>query len=191
MNEHPVAAGKSSFNLIDPVRLFAELRLSKDTVLLDVACGSGAYSLYATKFIGAEGRIYAFDLWKGGIESLSAEIAAGKLVQIHAGVADVSRNIPLGEHSVDICLMATVLHDLIQVDQEEGTLREVKRVLKRDGGFAVIEFNKVEGPPGPPLSIRISSEELRDILSPHGFGLVKTVDVGPYNYLSLFEKLSV
>ncbi|MGE5300015.1 MAG: class I SAM-dependent methyltransferase [Acidobacteriota bacterium] len=188
MNEHPIAAGKSSFDLIDPNRLFSELQLRSDTVLLDLACGSGSYSLFAAKFIGAYGGIYAFDLWKEGIDHLLREIAVRQLRQIHAGVADVSGKIPLGDHSVDVCLIATVLHDLIQEKTEQGTLREVRRVLRPDGILAVVEFKKVEGPPGPPIEIRVSPEDLDGLLFPYGFGIAKKVEVGPHNYLSVFQK---
>jgi predicted nucleic acid-binding protein len=45
MTEKPIAAGKSSFDLVDTKRLFSILRLKEDTTFLDVACGSGAYSM--------------------------------------------------------------------------------------------------------------------------------------------------
>ena len=186
MNKNPIAAGKSSFDLIDPSKLFSELQLKKDTVFLDLACGSGSYSLAASKYIGDEGKIYAVDLWREGIDYLLSEIAVRRIEHTHALFADVSRNIPIEDTSIDICLMATVLHDLIQDNTEEGTLREAKRVLKPDGLLAVIEFKKVEGPPGPPLKIRISPGELENILSSYGFRFVKTTEIGAYNYLSLF-----
>lgn len=186
MNKNPIAAGKSSFDLIDSGKLFSELQLKKDTVFLDLACGSGPYSIAASKNIGDEGKIYAVDLWREGIDNLSREIAVRKIDNIHARVADVSRNIPIENQSIDICLMATVLHDLIEDKTEKGTLREVKRVLKPNGLLAVIEFEKVEGPPGPPLKIRISPEELENILSSYGFHFSKTTEIGPYNYLSVF-----
>ncbi len=190
MNNNPIAAGKSSFDLIDSSKLFSELQLKKNTVFLDLACGSGPYSIAASKHIGDEGKIYAFDLWREGIDNLLREVAVRQIKNIHAGVADVSRNIPIEDHSIDICLMATVLHDLIQDNTEKGTLREVKRVLKPNGLLAVIEFKKVEGPPGPPLKIRISPEELENILSPYGLRFVKTSEIGPYNYLSVFSNQS-
>lgn len=186
MNKNPIAAGKSSFDLIDTVKLFSEVQLKKDTVFLDLACGSGSYSIAASKHIGDKGKIYAVDLWREGIDNLSREVALRQIKHIHARVADVSINIPIEEHSIDICLMATVLHDLIEDKTEKGTLREVKRVLKPNGLLAVIEFKKVEGPPGPPLKIRISPEELENILSSYGFRFFKTTEIGPYNYLSVF-----
>src|SRR3990172_8642303 len=75
MHEKPVAAGKSSFDLVDKEKVFAALDLKKDTVVLDVACGVGKYSIAASEIIGNEGAIYAIDLWEEGINSLKQTIA--------------------------------------------------------------------------------------------------------------------
>jgi ubiquinone/menaquinone biosynthesis C-methylase UbiE len=187
MTAHPIAAGSSSFDLIDPTRLFAALELRKGTVLLDVGCGAGAYTLAAAERIGATGAIYAVDLWEEGIAALSREITLRRRTNIHPRVADVNRHIPVADRSIDVCLLATVLHDLIADGTAEGTLREVTRALKPEGRLAVVEFEKVDGPPGPPRAIRLSPPELDAVLSPHGFNLVATQEVGPYNYLSLYR----
>jgi len=188
MRGKPIAAGKSSFDLVDPVRLFSELQLKKNTVLLDLACGNGSYAIAASGYIGDEGKIYAFDLWKEGIDALLRETAARRIKNIHAGVADISVEIPVGDNSIDVCLMATVLHDLVEDKTETGTLRQVGRILKPDGLLAIIEFNKVEGKPGPPVQIRLSPAELDNLLAPYGFRLFKTVEVGPFNYLAIYRK---
>jgi len=188
MNDKPIAAGKSSFNLIDAKKLFLELDLKEGCVFLDVACGIGFYSIAASEHVGQAGAIHAVDLWKEGIESLQSEISARQIKNIHAGVADVSKRIPLEDRSVDVCLMATVLHDLIQDNTHEGTLSEVKRVLKPGGKLAIVEFNKTEGPPGPPVAIRISPEEVEKYLRPYSFRIDRTIDVGPNNYLSVFHR---
>ena len=70
---------------------------------------------------------------------------------------------------------------------DDGTLKEVKRVMKPDGILAVVEFKKIEGPPGPPLHIRLSHEDVETMLKRYDFKSVKTLEVGNYNYLSLFE----
>lgn len=188
MRENPVAAGKSSFNLIDAVKLFLELRLQKNSVFLDLACGNGSYAIAASDYIGKQGKIYAFDLWREGIDSLRREAAARRIKNIHAEVADINEAIPVDDNSIDVCLMATVLHDLVEEKTESGTLRQVGRVLKPHGLLAIIEFNKVDGKPGPPVQIRISPAELEHILAPYGFRPVKTVEVGQFNYLSIFQK---
>ena len=52
MTAHVIAAGKSSYHLIDPDRFFAALDLADDTVLLDVGCGAGSYALAAAERLG-------------------------------------------------------------------------------------------------------------------------------------------
>jgi ubiquinone/menaquinone biosynthesis C-methylase UbiE len=187
MHEKPVAAGKSSYDLIDKEKVFATLGLKRDTVMLDVACGVGKYSVAASEIIGYEGVIYAVDLWEEGINSLKQTVAEKGIKNIRPILGDVSKYIPLEDRSIDVVLMATVLHDLIEVNTEKGTLNEVKRVLRPGGRLVIIEFKKIEGPPGPPVAIRLSPEETEKIVSGYGFKDEKVVDVGPYNYVSLFR----
>jgi ubiquinone/menaquinone biosynthesis C-methylase UbiE len=188
MGEKPIAAGKSSFELIDAQALFAELPFGPATTFLDLACGIGSYSLAAAQHVGSDGEIFAYDLWPEGIEILNKEIEARQIKQIQAGIADITQLIPLEDASVDICLLATVLHDFISIHAEQGALLEVARVLKPDAILAVIEFKVLDGPPGPPMAIRIAPEGVREVLAPFGFSLLKTTELGPFNYLSLFQR---
>ena len=190
MMEKPIAAGKSSFSLIDAEALFAELPLGPDSVFLDLACGTGPYSLAAAERIGNTGKVFAFDLWPEGIDALKEEVETRQIRQIHPGLADVTRHIPLQDGSVDICLLATVLHDFISIHAEKGTLLEIARVLKPGSTLAVIEFKVIDGPPGPPIQIRIPPETVRDLLELYGFRFLKTEELGPFNYLSLFQRES-
>ena len=186
-NKRPIAAGSSSIDLVDIEKLFVELRLKEGDTFLDVACGKGAYSMAALKYVGKSGRVYAVDLWQEGIESLRRQISIQHAMNIRASVADVSKRIPVEDHSVDVCLMATVLHDLIQDKTDKGTLKEIKRVLKHQGTLAVVEFKKIDGPPGPPVTIRLSPDELEKHLHPYSLNMTGETDVGPFTYLSLFE----
>jgi len=51
--------------------------------------------------------------------------------------------------------------------------------------FDLIEFKKTDGPPGPPRAIRLSPKETKACLVPYGFKELATLDIGPYNYVSL------
>ncbi len=186
MNDKPVAAGKSSFDLIEPALLFDTLPLDRDLVFLDAACGIGNYSLALAEVLGENSIIFAIDLWPEGISSLQKEISKKKSPKIWATVGDISKRIPINNESIDICLMATVLHDLVEVQTQHGALKEIARVLKPGGLLAIIEFIKVQGPPGPPIEIRLTAEEVKSIVGPYGFRKEYVTDVGPYNYLAGF-----
>ena len=187
MTEEPIAAGKSTFDLIDSAALFDELHLERIHAMADLACGVGNYSIAASKRIGKDGVIYAMDLWREGIDALRKKIASQGIQNIQASVVDISKHIPIEGHTVDLCLMATVLHDLIEVGTEEGTLKEVRRILRPEGILAIVEFKKVEGPPGPPMRIRLLPEELERVVSPYGFRRKTMISISPFHYLSTFS----
>ena len=189
-NNHskPTGAGSSSFDLIDVETFYKELDLRTGIVFLDLACGRGAYCLKTSEFIGPTGTLYAVDLWEDGITELKAQAAEKNALNIKALIGDAGRQVPVDDQVVDVCLMATVLHDFVEDHISEKVLQEVIRVLKTNGMLAIVEFKKIDGPPGPPLHVRLAPEEVTDMLSPYGLRKERFKDVGPYNYLMLFRK---
>ena len=184
----PTGAGKSSFGLIDTTTFFQELDLKKGTTFLDVACGRGAYSLAAADIIGNSGQIYAVDLWEEGIGILKEEAASKEIQNMTTFVSDVAQHIPVEDDCVDVCLMATVLHDLVADSVDQPALKEVVRVMKSESALAIVEFFKKEGPPGPPKPVRLSPEEVERMLSDYGFQQKQYAEIGPDNYLQVFIK---
>jgi ubiquinone/menaquinone biosynthesis C-methylase UbiE len=185
----PPGAGKSSFELIESEKLLGALPLSQDITFLDLGCGAGNYTLAVAEVLGKHGVVVALDLWQPGLETLEERAAAAGRHNIRARLADISKLVPLADGSVDVCLMATVLHDLAEFGLAGGALKEAHRVLKPGGFLAIVEFDKVEGPPGPPMRIRLAPEEVENLVAPYGFQKTRTTRVGPYNYLMLFIKI--
>lgn len=188
MAHTPIAAGGSSFDQIDSEKLFREIQLQPGMTFLDVASGYGYYSIAASHYVGEAGIVYAVDLWWEGLEHLSNYISDKNLNNIQAFLADVTKRIPLDSASADICLLATVLHDFIFEKTEDRVLKEIHRLLKPGGKFAVVEFKKIASKPGPPIEIRMTPEQVEQKVVPYGFRLLKTIEIGEFNYLSLFEK---
>jgi ubiquinone/menaquinone biosynthesis C-methylase UbiE len=184
----PTGAGKSSFELIDSVKFFRELDLKKGITFLDLACGWGTYALAVSEIIGPSGRVYAVDLWEEGILSLKSKAASKGIQNITALVSDASQHIPIERALVDMCLMATVLHDFIGDHVERGVMKEIVRVIKPEGTLAILEYKKTDGPPGPPKSVRLSPQEVDKFLSPYGFKQQRVTEVGPNHYVQIFIK---
>ena len=187
MIEHPHGAGKSSFDLIDAKVLLAQLELDSGLVLVDLGCGKGDYSVALAEHIGENGRVYAVDVWPESIAQLKTRTAKQHIRNIKPILADLGQKLPIQDHLVDICLMATVFHDLVRENLHKNALTEIRRILKPAGKLAVIEFKKTEGRPGPPLRIKISPQQLDRMLFSHGFVRITTTDLGPYNYMTVFR----
>jgi len=184
----PTGAGKNSFGLIDTAKFFQELGLKIGTTFLDVACGWGAYSLAASDIVGKDGQVYAVDLWEEGISSLRKEADSKGIQNLAAFVSDVAQNIPVEDDCVDVCLMATVLHDLVADKVERQVIKEILRVMKSKSTLAIVEFYKKEGPPGPPKRVRLSPEEVVKILAAYGFKQNRYTEIGPDNYLQIYTR---
>ena len=184
----PTAAGKSSYDLIDVDKFFKELDLQEGISFLDLACGRGAYCLAASEIVGEKGRVCGLDLWAEGIDLLKSAAVAKGLTNIDAIVSDAGKKFPVDEDSIDVCLMATVLHDFVEDKIDQEVLYQTARTVKPNGILAIMEFKKIDGPPGPPRRIRLSPEQVDDLLTPFGFKQQHVADVGPYNYLLLYKK---
>jgi len=187
--KQPKGAGKSSFELIDSNILLNNIPIKEGSVVLDLACGKGTYSLFLSDVVGENGLIYAVDLWKEGIQLLGEQIDQKGITNILPLINDATKEIEIDDHSIDICLIATVLHDFAEVDKTDPVLKSIKTLLKPNGHLAIIEFKKIPGPPGPPIGIRLSEDEVEKLVTVHGFRKFKSIELGEYNYLMTFQSL--
>ena len=184
----PTGAGKSSFGLIDTAKFFRELDLQKGVTFLDVACGWGLYSLAASDIVGTDGQVYAVDLWEEGILNLRKEAVSKGSQNLEAFVSDVSQNIPIENDCVDVCLMATALHDFVGDQIDRGAMKEVVRVMKPEGTLVIVEYKKTDGPPGPPKPVRLSPQEVDTLVSAYGFKQKHYTEIGAHHYLQIFGR---
>jgi ubiquinone/menaquinone biosynthesis C-methylase UbiE len=179
----PHGAGRSSFEFVDVERVFQALSFTPSTVFLDLGSGKGNYALAAAKTVGPQGMVYGIDAWQEGLDGLKERAVSEGLRNIITIHANLNEHIPLGDATVDICFMATVLHDLLRESSGEIALAEIARVLKPVGQLCIVEFKKIEDGPGPSLDVRLSPEETEKIIRSFGFVKNRIIEVGPYHYL--------
>jgi len=178
--------GYSSFEFVNTDLLITELNIRKGLTFLDLGCGIGDYSILVSDIVSDTGKVFSVDIWEDGIEILKSRINSRKINNIEAFVSDISKKIPLDDNSVDICFMSIVFHGIVQNEQINGTIKELKRVLRPEGRFAVLEFKKIELPIGPPINEKLSSMEIERIITPYSFIVEKDVEIDYYHYLITF-----
>lgn len=181
-------SGKSSRGLLNPERILRDIGLKKGDTFLDVGCGEGHFSIAASESVGNEGTIYAVDIDEEAIATLKKEIGKKNISNIEALTADITKNIPLGSGSIDVCLMVNVLHGFVANKEVESSLREITRVLNAGGILAVVDFKKISNTPGPPLSIRITPEEVEAIITRYNYKKKQTIGASPSHYAVVFSK---
>ncbi len=182
-DKKPVAAGKSSYDLVEPQRLWDAVQPWNYPMIIDAGCGVGNYTVALSQKAPAA-RILACDLWREGVFELGRSLAEEDIDSINPVVADLRGMLPVAESVADGVLMATVLHDLVKVGGWKSSLEEVRRVLRPGGRFWVVEFLPEPTPKGPPMEIRLAPEKVAQMTAPLGFRPLPPVRLGDYLYLS-------
>lgn len=180
--QKPVAAGKSSYDLLEPERLWSAVRPWQYPVIVDAGCGVGNYTR-ALSGQAPDACILACDLWRAGITELRKSLDASERERIHPLVADLCGGLPLGSGLVDGVLMATVLHDLAHDGGCQSVLTEVRRALRPGGRFWVVEFVAEPTPKGPPVEIRLAPADVAEMAASEGFRSLEPVRLGESLYL--------
>ncbi len=180
--------GMSSRGMLDAMKILKDIGLKNGDRFLDAGCGDGYFSIAAAEIVGDGGLVYAFDADRDAIGRLEEKIAEKRLANIEAKVADISMAIPLADESVDMVFISNVLHGLVANGESERALKESARVTRHLGLLAVVEFKKNETPMGPPLSIRLSPEEVELLAKSYGFSRAAVKEAGPYHYSIVLRK---
>ena len=182
-NSHQVHhhRGKSSESLINKEVILKELDISPGQTILDAGCGNGYMAKEFSRLVKDSGKVYALDPDDHAIEVLAGETKGTNIITI---VGDITKTTALENASIDLLYLGTVLHGFSR-SQVDGFQTEVKRLLKPNGILAIVEIKKEPTPFGPPLEIRFSPQELKEIFS---LSAKKTVEIGQFFYMQTFEK---
>jgi len=176
----------TSYHMQNPDIAFNELGLNQGDAFLDIGCGAGDYAIHASEIVGDSGKVYALDKQEELITFFKERIRKIRLKNIEAKMSDITKRLPLKDKSIDICLIATVLHALDFDNHKEHIFKEIKRILKPSGRLAIIECSKKDFSFGPPERMRLDAEKIKESASEFGFRKVSFTDLG-FNYLIQFQ----
>ena len=183
MTEKHVHHGRSSKDILSAGEVLKATGLKMGDKFLDAGSGDGYISIEASNIVGDSGKIFALDVYPESIEILKKEIEKRDLNNIEPIVADIIDTIPLEENSIDNVLLANVLHGFIEGGEVSKVMANINKVLKPAGIFTIVEFRKLENKIGPPFNVRLSPEEVIDILKDYGFNIEDNYEIGKYHYI--------
>jgi ubiquinone/menaquinone biosynthesis C-methylase UbiE len=173
--------GKSSERLLNKEVILKELDILPGQTILDAGCGNGYMSKEFSRLVENTGKVYALDPDDKAIEVLAGETKDSNITPISG---DITQTTALPSCSIDLIYLSTVLHGFSK-SQVGGFLEEVKRLLKSNGILAIVEIKKEPTPFGPPMDIRFSPRELKEVIT---LFPKKLVEVGEFFYMQLFQK---
>jgi len=122
-----------------PDKVIERSGIKPGMTVLDLGCGSGAFTPFVARAIGEQGKVYAVDIQPAMLQQLERKLAKAENQDIkNIELKQASAySLPFGDESVDLVYMVTVLPE---IPDRGRALREINRVLKPGGILAVTEF---------------------------------------------------
>ena len=109
--------------------------VKKGLVVLEEGFGFGTSPIIASKIVGSEGKVYALDVMPINVATLWIRTKLRKLKNLNLILAD-AKYTGISNKSVDIVFLCDAFHDF---SDKKGTIKELFRVLKKDGKIAILE----------------------------------------------------
>jgi ubiquinone/menaquinone biosynthesis C-methylase UbiE len=170
----------------EPDKILQYLNLGRCTIMVDVGCGPGWFTLEAAKKMADGGVVYGVDVSEEMLAQLKQRANEQGLYNVQTVLAEEDDEYPLPTESADVILIANVYHE---VDAASNFIGEIKRLLKPGATCLVVDWKTEETPVGPPLDHRVDQQDVVEEFYANGFILAGTCDVGPYHYGLKFYKV--
>ena len=172
---------RSWFN---PEKILADAGLRQGMVFADIGCGDGFFAILAAEVVGKNGVVYAVDADASAIERLRNKVHEKGLANVEA-VAGKAENMIFCQSCADIVFYSVVLHDF---QDPEKVLENARQMLKPSGRLVDLDWKKKRTMKGPPIQIRFSEQQARQLIETAGFRIETIYDAGKDHYI-IFAKL--
>jgi ubiquinone/menaquinone biosynthesis C-methylase UbiE len=141
-----------------PDKLIERSGIKAGMAVLDLGCGSGAFTPFVARAVGERGKVYALDIQPKMLNQLERKLAKPEnkdVTNIEMKQASAYQ-LPFEDESLDLVYMVGVLQE---IPDRGRALRETRRVLKPGGILAVTELLPDPDYPWSSTTIKICQQE--------------------------------
>jgi ubiquinone/menaquinone biosynthesis C-methylase UbiE len=166
-----------------PDRVMDALRIHDGSIVADLGAGAGWFTIRLARRVGPQGKVYAEDVQKPMIESISRRVARAGLKNV-VTVLGTSHD-PLLPATVDAVLIVDSFHEM---EAPVVMLKNVANRLKPNGLIGIVESKKDGWGPGPPMDERVDPERVVRDAEAAGLRLVSRETFLRYQYMLVFGR---
>ena len=190
------AHGFSSAHFLDSDEIIGELNLKGDEVVMDAGCGDGHNAIKILEDYDHKGLVYAVDIYDASIEDMQAYKDENNVENLINIEADITEGIPgVDDESVDVILMVNVFHGFKASRKLDEAVKELERIVKKDGKIAIMDYKAWDVPKGPPTKYRSSPQDLEMLFNKYGLNKIylnedigEDIPEGKSHFLIMFGK---
>ena len=176
----------------DPEAVLRTVGIENGMDVVDLCCGDGHFTKHLCQLVDF-GRIWALEL--DATLLASAQQACRNHANFHPILGDARELAERLDTPADCVFIANTFHG---VPDKSALVKAVYASLKEGGRFAVINWHRrpreetrvLDRPRGPDTALRMTPENVRQIVEPAGLRFEKVANVGPFHYGAVFLKPS-
>jgi ubiquinone/menaquinone biosynthesis C-methylase UbiE len=174
--------------LLDPKKILEHLDISQGDTVADFGCGgNGHFIIPAARMIGQTAWAYAIDILKPALEAVASKARLEGLNNIKPVWADIEiyGGVNIKKKSLDYVLL---VNNLFQSPRQSDILKEILRLLKKDGKLLIVDWNQKSSPLGPAVAARVKTQEIKAVAQKLKLQLVEEFEAGLYHYGLIFSQ---
>jgi ubiquinone/menaquinone biosynthesis C-methylase UbiE len=165
--------------LLPPEDTLRAAGIETGQVVVDLGCGPGYFTLPVAARVGDSGQVYGVDVQPALVDACRRRVQEAGLHNVEVVQSEENR-VPLPDAVADRVFVAFVLHE---TDDPEAFLREARRLLKPTGEIVLVEWQKQDGPPGPPREHRVGRADVIAAAQSATLQVGAQHDLNAYQYL--------
>ncbi len=173
----------------DPLKNLKQFGLGDAMKVADLGAGSGFYTIEAARMMqGGPGKVYACEVQNELVGTLREEAVKAHLEKnIEVLWTDIEKigGTKLADGSMDAALVSNVL---FQVGDKHTFIREVFRIVKKEGKVLLVDWSDSYKHMGPHPDEVVTKEKGRALFERAGFSVVKEIDAGAHHYGIVLRK---
>lgn len=176
-------------DFFDVEDIFHHLDLQPGMIVADFGCGRDtSFVITAARMVGERGRVYAIDIVKDILHVVENHVELAGLHNVQTLWSDLeilraTRQVP--DESVDVGLLVTTLY---MAHDKQAMMQECVRMMKRGGKIFIADWQSQNSPFGPPISERVSMDEVQKLTKILGLHELEIMDCGAYHWGVVYEK---
>jgi SAM-dependent methyltransferase len=175
----------------DPAAVVARVGIAGGMHVVDLCAGDGWFTSPIAK---AAARVTAVDIDDKLLDVARSRLAEAGIANCAFVAGDAYDIAGLVARPADFVFMANAFHG---VPEKTRLARAVARTLVPHGRFAIVNWHAcpreqttiLGEPRGPATELRMPPEATRAVVEPAGFRLREMVELPPYHYGAVFEKV--
>lgn len=175
-------------SLINTNLILSKAQIEDKAKVADLGCGSSGHFVFpAAKLVGKKGVVYAVDILRTVLETISRRARSENLTNIKIVWSNLeifgATKIEAG--SLDVAMLINTLH---QSHKRPEILREAARLLKKNGRLVIVEWKNIAAPFGPPPEEKVKKELVDNGAKKLGLHPEEEFEAGQYHYGLVYVK---